>query len=292
MNDAIVLCKRIAQAAFAARRCIHHTSKSDARTGNRRPPIVAAPAAKPLRTSFHVRRAAAEGNCVVGFPANHPAPEHPAAHGTAQTQGRFAGTHYFERTVLHVAAIDPREPAKLATETATVAILAWISPPVKPGVDLDAAHRALWDEHQTAGGKGKFTRGEQISGHLGSAVQIVMEQCKCDRPAAEAAVDELAEQKRVTIKAKYRRRQKRQPTARRHARNRRLKPPDDGEGDKPYEWYVFRKGEMLRRSKVNNEIPAGVRSAVEAGSSGVFRPPLHSNLPTPAPSGGHARAWD
>ena len=288
MGDAAYLCKRIAAAAFAVVEIVHHTKK-DARNDEK---------IDAYRGGSGFEGVVDEMSTLVMLPVKDVVELGLPASKTGRVlrlmaqrkrRGAWAGTYYFERAILTVPAIDSRRPNEMATEMGTVAILVSIPPPVKKGVDLDAAQRALWDEHQTSGAKGKLTRGGKGSGHLGTAVMVVMEKCNCDRPAAEKAIDELKDPKRVKIEAKY-------PGGKSSSRRLVVTP-------EPPEPQRFRPAPGLRAiSRISrffrkNESPrdlsrqgrrSGVRSAVQAGSSGVFGPRF-IQLPYPRPQAGYAR---
>ena len=61
--------------------------------------------------------------------------------GQRKRRGPYAGTHYFERVVQNVPAVDARQPDQLAAEPGSVAFAAPIALPSKPGLTLDNVQR-------------------------------------------------------------------------------------------------------------------------------------------------------
>ena len=78
-----------------------------------------------------------------------------------RARGPWGGTHYFERGILSVPAVDSRLPNQLSA--GSVAILISLPPPTNPGVRLDEAHRSLREAHQRDGKK-RLTRGQRGAG--------------------------------------------------------------------------------------------------------------------------------
>lgn len=119
--------------------------------------------------------------------------------GQRKRRGPYAGTHYFERVVQNVPAVDARQPDQLAAEPGSVAFAAPIALPSKPGLTLDNVQGWLWKANQ-GDDKDRLTRGQRGRGKEGEAVKVVMEKSGCDRKAAEAAIDELEQLKRIVLR--------------------------------------------------------------------------------------------
>jgi hypothetical protein len=191
---AIRFIKRIAEAAFAAVDVVHHTGKSTRGSET----VVA------YRGSTGIEAATDEISTLVTLPEDE-ARKLGLPPGRAErtlrlkgqrARGPWGGTHYFEREILSVPAVDSRLPNQLSA--GSVAILISLPPPTNPGVSLDEAHRSLWEAHQRDGKK-RLTRGQRGAGSPGEAVGVVMRQSGCDRKAAEQAIDDLEQQGSVRI---------------------------------------------------------------------------------------------
>lgn len=114
MGDAVTLCKRIAEASFAAVDIVHHTSKST----------------RGEETVTAYRGASGSEGAVdeistfaillptelaaLGFPSNTKPRSIVRLMGQRKRNGPFGGTYYFEREILHVPAVDPRKPSEAA----------------------------------------------------------------------------------------------------------------------------------------------------------------------------------
>ena len=197
-TDAIRFLKRIAEAAYAAVAVAHHTSKAtrgqETAVASRGSTGTEA-ASDAMSTLIVVPEA--EHNAL-GFPRQKI--ERILRHKGVRARGAWAGTHYFEREIVNVAAEDERFPDELVM--GTVAIVKPIALPAKAGVSLFEAHQWLWEAHQT-GGKDQLTRGRAKGGAPGFAVLIIMNKGKCDRKSAEKMVDDLEQLGRVRIDTRY-----------------------------------------------------------------------------------------
>ena len=198
MNDAVVLTGRIAKASFAAVDLVHHTSKSTRgeETVTAYRGATGIEAALDEMSTFAVLLPAEL--TALGFPPNTRARSIVRLKGQRKRNSSFAGTYYFEREVLHVPAVDSRKPDEMAAEFGTVAVMTVIAPPARPSVNLNDAHRWLWEEF-SRNGKVKLSCTQGRGKKPSPAAQILMENSDCDQPVAERTIDDLQKAGRIQL---------------------------------------------------------------------------------------------
>jgi hypothetical protein len=198
-GDALRFLKRIAEAAYAAVEVSHHTSKAtrgeETATASRG--STGTEAASDHMSTFITLPTGVHK--ALGFPFDKL--ERVLRRKGVRSRGKRAGERYFEREIVDVVAEDERFPGKLAT--GTVAIVTPAALPARTGLDIDDAHRWLWEAHE-GDGKKQLSRGSLAGkGPMGGAALVIIGKSKCDRKTAEAALDELERLKLVKYEPQF-----------------------------------------------------------------------------------------